>query len=552
MTKINKTRQQPLEDTNRQKGAHANFMGGMSYDLTPLVRLQCMAASCFFGEPQYYKRDQTDTSPKRYDRYVDREALTDKDVEHLANMLDEMNPREWRSLTPAQSLERAIDEALEYDAGATLEYAITLREQEHIRATPQVIIVRAANRKDLKGTGLIREYNQRILGRLDEVSTQAAYQLATYGKPIPNSLKRAWADRLKRAKGYELAKYRMEGRDVKTVDAANLAYGKGFYGYQNDLGRLMRGELSLGEDHQTWESIRSSGGTWNDAVEVMGHMALLRNLRNLAENKVDPDRYVQRFLDGASEGKQLPFRYYSAHRQIEGKAPARVLDAVEQAMEQSVGNLPYLPGKSCILTDNSGSAQCTTTSSMGTMRVSTIGNLMGVLTGKASDEAGIGVFGDRLEWVPVQKKRSTFDILKDCEHKAQRIGGGTEHGIWLALDQLIKHNQWVDNLFIYSDMQAGHGGLYGHGVPEKWVWGDKRHYGPDYVDVPKLIREYRNRVNPKVNVFCVQTAGYEDTLIPEFYKRTYILGGWSDKILHFAERMIRIQNQLDGKEQQAA
>ena len=551
MTKINKTRQQPLEDTARQSEAHANFMGGMSYELTPLVRLQCMAASCFFGEPQYYKRDTEDTSPKRASYSVFSPYLSDKEVEHLANMLDEMNPREWRTLTPAQSLERAIDEALDYDATATIQYAVTLRKDENIRATPQVIMVRAANRTDLKGTGLIRQYNGDVMRRLDEVSTQAAYQLAAFGKPVPNSLKRSWTDRLKKANGYELAKYRMEGRNVKTVDAANLAYGKGFYGWENDLGRLMRGELTLGDEHQTWESIRSGGGTWDEAVDAMGHMALLRNLRNLCENGVDTSRYLQRFLDGAEDGKQLPFRYYSAYRNIQKVAPAPVLDAVEEALERSIPNLPYLPGKSCILTDNSGSAQGTATSSMGTMQISTIGNLMGVLTGKASDEAGVGVFGDRLEWVPVQKKRSTFDLLKDCEHKAKNIGEGTEHGIWLALDELISKRQWVDNLFIYSDMQAGHGGLYGEGIPDQWLWG-KRRRGPDYVDVPKLIREYRNRVNPKVNVFCVQTAGYEDTIIPEFYNRTYILGGWSDRILHFAEHMIRIQNQIDGDTRQAA
>jgi hypothetical protein len=58
-----------------------------------------------------------------------------------------------------------------------------------------------------------------------------------------------------------------------------------------------------------------------------------------------------------------------------------------------------------------------------------------------------------------------------------------------------------------------------------------------YIDVGKLINAYRAKVNPKVNVFLIQVAGYHDTILPEFYKRTYILGGWSEGIFRFAAQM---------------
>jgi hypothetical protein len=92
-------------------------------------------------------------------------------------------------------------------------------------------------------------------------------------------------------------------------------------------------------------------------------------------------------------------------------------------------------------------------------------------------------------------------------------------------------------------MQAGHGGLYGGGViGSDYCWRKGPHSlalgAMSYIDVPKLVRKYRNTVNPKVNVFLVQIAGYEDTIIPEFYNRTYIIGGWSGSVLKFARRMI--------------
>jgi hypothetical protein len=186
------------------------------------------------------------------------------------------------------------------------------------------------------------------------------------------------------------------------------------------------------------------------------------------------------------------------------------------------------------LCDNSGSAQKGMTSNLGTVKVSTIANLTAILAGKASDEGYIGVFGDRLETRAVRKKASVFDQLKEADNVAASIGQGTENGIWLFWDKAIKEKQHWDNVFVMSDMQAGHGGLYGltNAVPSSYLWSDRRH-----IDVAKLINQYRHTVNSKVNVFLVQVAGYQDTLLPEFYKRTYILGGWSDGVLRFAAAM---------------
>ena len=59
-----------------------------------------------------------------------------------------------------------------------------------------------------------------------------------------------------------------------------------------------------------------------------------------------------------------------------------------------------------------------------------------------------------------------------------------------------------------------------------------------YIDVMKLIDKYRNTVNPKVNVFCVQTAGYDNVLIPEYTYRGAVLYGWTGKESLFASKII--------------
>lgn len=518
----------------RPKG-HMNFMGGTSYDVSsPLVRMRLAASTCFFGEPMYYHEDSADTRPSRKDSTSAR--LSAEEIEYLRNTLEARDPSSWRGLSPAALIESAIDEALAFDAKATLEEAARLRSEEHIRTTPQVILVRAAHHKAVKGTGLVRAFGPKIIVRGDEPSVGLAYQLYRYGKPIPNALKKAWRDALGRLDAHALAKYRAERHVAKTVDVVNLVHPRG-----EAVSKLVRGEAkNVGS---TWEAIVSARGSnrtsWKKAMPVMGHMAMLRNVRNMLEAGIRPDELTPALVAGAKGGKQLPFRYYSAYKAVEAKAPGAVLDAIEQCLTDSLGELPYFRGRVMALVDNSGSAQSTTTSKMGTMKISTIGNLTGVLAGMRADDGHVGVFGDSLETFAVRRQASVFDQLRRAEALASRVGQATEHGVWLFFERAIAQKEHWDHIFVMSDMQAGHGGLYGVGPGSYWQygWGENGRY----IDVAKLVATYRRLVNPNVHVFLVQIAGYQDTLVPEFYDRTYILGGWGEGLLRFAAAMQEIR-----------
>lgn len=520
--------------------AHENPMGGTSYAVTnPLSRLQMAAASCFFGEPQYYAEPSAEAQPKR--KHHDEGEVPGYYVSQLTGMLGEALPTAWFKMTPADMLVNAIDDALNFDAEGTLKLAADLRKSQHLRATPQVIMVRAANHASVRGSALIRTYAPEIIRRIDEVASQLAYQLAAYGKPIPNALKKAWKAALEGAAEYQLAKYRMDGRQVKLVDVVNTVHAK-----SPAIDKLMRGELSLTD--RTWEAIVSAGKgskeAWQLALPLLvnpkGHMALLRNLRNLQAHGLLSREVAAALEAGAAEGKQLPFRYYSAYQAMkEVGAPGYVLDAIESALMASLQNLPRFAGRVASLCDNSGSAQGATTSSLGKVKVSTIANLTGVLTGMVADEGHVGVFGDRLSMSPVRAKASVFDQLELLENKARNIGQNTENGIWLFFDQALRKKEHWDHIFVYSDMQAGHGGLYGTTPREysAYQWDDGRH-----IDVAALVAAYRKQVNPNVMVYLVQVAGYQDTLVPEFYDRTFILGGWSDAVLRFAHAMSAVAN----------
>lgn len=540
MSKLNATVKNSYQETS-----HKNFMNGNSWDISdPFLKLQIVAASSFFGEPMYYDAHGNNEKCYAYTR------IDSSDLSHIESFLGKHiispAPSDCDSFSIQEEIEQIIDNCLDKDVEKTLQLAAKLRNEDMIRATPQVILVRAAMHKNSKGTGLIGKYIDKICVRGDEPAAGLSYLIVKYGKstPIPNALKKGWKKVLESFNDYVISKYRMENNFVKTRDVVNLVHA-----YSDSINKLMNGNA---KQEKTWNNIVSNANKeeksqkeiWTEALDGMPHMALLRNLRNLYEAGVDFELYNQKLLNGVEKGKQLPFRYYSAFKALKNANinDPKMHDLLETCLEESFKNAPHFAGKVACLSDNSGSAWGTLTSELGSMHVAEIGNMMAVATAKMGDEGYVGAFGDRLSIMPIRKKDSMLTQVNELTKLGKNVGGGTENGIWLFFDHAIKNKEHYDHIFVYSDMQAGHGGLYGNDgeVAKEFVWEGKR--WNSYIDVPKLINKYRADVNPNVMVYLVQTAGYKDILVPECFNRTFILGGWSQNIPLFAAKMSEIFN----------
>lgn len=272
-------------------------------------------------------------------------------------------------------------------------------------------------------------------------------------------------------------------------------------------------------------------------IIAKNHMALLRNLRNIEQAGVS-NRHLEKvaiaLVKGVEKGRQFPFRYYTALKHVSSDDFQTTL---MRCMDEAMKNFPTLEGKTMCLSDNSGSAWGTLNSEYGTVTVAEIGNLSSVMTAINSEDGHAAAFGDELKEVEVGTK--VFSSLKKLNQIGRSVGGGTENGIWLFWDKAIKNKEHWDNIFIYSDMQAGHGGLFGTNEREykEYATNDGR-----YIDVVALVNKYRAEVNPEVNVFTVQTAGYDNSVLPETAYRTAILSGWTGREVVYAKEMIDIWN----------
>lgn len=527
-----------------------NFMGGNSFELNAIDTLKMVTASSIFGEPAYYRKGEF-ADAKIKDGVYGRVYGSGFDYDFSTySVLDDSR---YSGMSTSAVMEKVINDALDVDFGAVLDWAVELRTTYNMRLNPQVIMVLAAKHPNRvkfneNNPGKFIEAEMKVMSRADEPASQLTYFLYTEGKKnnLPNILKRSWAKKLESLNRYKVAKYKNAGLgmiDVVRVSHANSPV----------LDELMKtGTVEVKEDEKTWENLRSEGKTWTEILGTikLGHMALLRNLRNIF-TEIDDMRLTKTILQslvaGVKEGKQFPFRYFNAYKMIEKEGSklnhqVMILDALEECMDVSLENMPKLSGKTITLTDNSGSAWGTFNSEYGSCTVAEIDNLSAVITAMLSDEGYVGVFGDRLKIMPISKRNGVLKQTKEVTKVGRGIGGATENGIWLFFDKAIEFKENWDNIFIYSDMQAGHGGLYGTPASKTRYkkMGYSFHY--DYIDVMKLLTKYRSTVNSKVNMFSVQTAGYTSICIPEYAYRANVMYGWTGKEVLFADSMIKFWN----------
>jgi hypothetical protein len=286
-------------------------------------------------------------------------------------------------------------------------------------------------------------------------------------------------------------------------------------------------------------------------------MALLRNLRGIfieIDDSQLASEIVANLKEGVHKGKQFPFRYYTAFKFIQNEVginhKALLLDALEECIDKAMENFPKLKGKTMCLSDNSGSAWSGVTTEFGSTLVAEIDNLSSIMTAYNSDEGEVGIFGDALKVYPVSKRNGILTQLKSVSGNGRSdcagVGGNTENGIWIFFREAISNKIHYDNIFIYSDQQAGRGGLYGISPSEykEYAYGSNRH-----IDVLKLVQDYRAKVNSKVNVFSIQTAGYDNSVLPEGLYRGAILTGWTGKEAIYAHRIISIWNDIESRKQ---
>lgn len=484
--------------------------------------------------------------------------------------------------TEKEVVNRIIDKLDQVDPLFAAKLALYVRNEGNLRSVTHLIAATIA--KSVSGKEWAKRFYNKIVVRPDDMSEILSAYAVQNGmdlkhiRKIPNSIKKGFKTALERLDAYQIDKYKMNSRQVKMLDLVNLFHPKGTQKNSQAYHNLVNGESLAGlyaskvlEKEMTkagqktvGKAVEEKQEAKKEAIETvlsnvkgMPVMNLLRNLRNIimyAPDSVKEACLQLRNEDKILKSRLLPFRFATAYEEIEKMTYSdkkedtsiafesdykntkgssiqfhylkeQVLDAIEVALQISCKNIPELEGNTAILIDHSGSVRG---DGGGSSRVSAfskttsamIGNLFGSMMAYRQKNVYIGLFGDRLIPVKVDRNKRLLDFNKESFKKGEGCGGGTEQGIYDFFRNAVTEKKKIDNIIVFSDCQIGSNGS------TSWYGTRGSERSATFQD---LVKQFR-KINPFCNIIVVDIRNTRGNNV--FYKpeRVLNIAGWSTNI----------------------
>ena len=318
--------------------------------------------------------------------------------------------------------------------------AVEAREAMKLRHAPLLLVREMARHKTHRA--LVSQTLARVIQRADELAEFMAMYWKDGRVPLSGQVKKGLAAAFPKFDEYQLAKYDRAGA-IKLRDVLFLSHAKPLDAAQAEVWKkLVDGKLSTPD---TWEVALSSGADKREAWErllreqKLGAFAVLRNLRNMREVKVD-ERLVLDAIEGMNTKRVLPFRFLAAARY----AP-QWEETLERAMLKSVAETEKLPGKTVVLVDVSGSMTAPLSRRSEMLRTDAAYGLA-VLLREIAEKAVVYSFSDKLVQVPARRGFALRDAIdKSQAHNGTYLGGAVKK---------LHEAETFDRLIVITDEQT--------------------------------------------------------------------------------------------------
>ena len=430
--------------------------------------------------------------------------------------------------------------------------AVYARRSMNLRSVPIVLSVELAKKSDA-GFWVGKAIEQIVL-RPDEITETLAYYQQTNKRTgtkrlnrLSKQIQKGLAKAFNRFDEYQFAKYN-QNTEVKLKDALFLVHPKPKdlaqqvvfdkitqntlstpYTWETELSAL--GQLHFGNEKAKNKAFRAK---WEELIlsKKVGYMALLRNLRNMLECNIS-DECLDMVLSYLSEenavrtAKQLPFRYWSAYRELSNITDGRVIrvvDALEKAMLLSAQNIKGFENdtKVVLACDVSGSMQ-QRLSAKSSLMYYDIGLLLAMLLQSRCKNVVTGMFGDTWKVIQMPSK----SILSNVAAFHQREGEvGYSTNAHLVIEDLLKREYQADKVMIFTDTQ---------------LWNSQNR---DANSIKTAWENYKRKF-PKAKLYLFDLAGYGQSPIRVESGDVYLLAGWSDKIFEVLDALENGQGIVD-------
>lgn len=279
-----------------------------------------------------------------------------------------------------------------------------------------------------------------VIQRADEMGELIAMHWKDGKKPLPAAMKRGIAKAFGKFDAYRLGKYNRKVA-VSLKDVLRLVHPKPANDEQAALWKsVVDGTL---ESPDTWEVALSGGADKKETFERLigegnlGYLALLRNLRNMAEAGCDPTLIRDAILARKGAHNVFPFRFIAAAR-----AAPQFEPALDEALCSQIEGLPVLGGTTVILVDVSGSMGTGLSGKSDLTRMDAAAALASIVPGNIR----VFTFSEQVVEVPPRRGMAGVDaVIRSQSH------GGTYLGAAL---QVINSQVAYDRIIIVTDEQS--------------------------------------------------------------------------------------------------
>ena len=267
---------------------------------------------------------------------------------------------------------------------------------------------------------------------------------------------------------------------------------------------------------------------WAEIAKKGSWQMVRQNLNTFARNEVFKlpgmtDVIAQKLRDPAAIAKArvLPYQLLVAFKASDEKVPAAVRDALQDAMEIALANVPRFEGNVVVCPDVSGSMGSIVTGHRGTasskVRCIDVAGLMAAAVLRKNRAARVLPF----EQAVVKLKLNGRDSVMTNAQKLAKIGGGGTN-CSAPLKLLADEKAAVDLVIMVSDNES---------------WMDNRHRG---ATATMMEWERIKQRNPNAKLVCIDIQPYGTTQAKE---RNDILnvGGFSDAVFDVVARFAQAE-----------
>lgn len=318
--------------------------------------------------------------------------------------------------------------------------AIEARENMKLRHAP-LLVVREMARQE-KHKPFVSRTLARVIQRADELAEFLALYWMDGKQPLSKQVKIGLAQTFVKFDAYQLAKYNRDNA-IKLRDVLFLVHAKPTDDAQAETWKqLVDGTLPVPD---TWEVALSGGSDKRESWErllkenKLGALALLRNLRNMAQVNVD-ENLIFAALDAMKTERVLPFRFISAARFV-----PQWESQLEGAMLKALAGRGKLPGKTVLLVDVSGSMDWDISAKSDLKRYDTA-NGLAILARELCEQVAVYSFSNSLVRIPDRHGFALRDAIANSQpHSGTYLGASV---------QKINEVEQYDRLIVLTDEQS--------------------------------------------------------------------------------------------------